>query len=88
MTTVCVDFCPNRLVRDAKRAIIGLLMFTGVVALAHCGTGCKPVQVPTTTEQAYTAEIVACAATAGYPGAYDEDADKRCRAEVNKRYGL
>ena len=83
-----VSFSSERLVRDCKRALAGLVMFAGLSMLAHCGSGCNAIQAPTTLEQSYTTEIVACAATAGYPGAYDEQADRRCRADVNCRYGL
>lgn len=88
MSSVTFQFCPKQLARDTKRAFLALVAFAGIVMVSHCGSGCKPAQAPTDLEQAYTTEIIACAATAGYPGAYDERADMRCRAEVNCRYGL
>ena len=86
--TATFEFSPEGFLRDMKRALYGLLAFAAIVGVAHCGSGCKPAQAPNDLEQAYTAEIVACAATAGYPGAYDRDADLRCRAEVDCRYKL
>ncbi len=86
--TATFEFSPAQFVRDAKRAAMAVLAFAAIVGVAHCGTGCKPAQAPNDLEQAYTTEIVACAATAGYPGAYDREADLRCRAEVDCRYKL
>lgn len=86
MTTVTVDFDHSRLIRDAKRALLGLALFVGAVGVAHCGTGCLPAQAPTVEEQGYTADIVACAYFAGYPGPYDHQADMECRDKVNCRY--
>ncbi len=89
MTTMTFEFSTDGLVRSAKRAAIGLVLFAGTcVSLAHCGLGCMPAQEPTQAERNYTTEIIACAATAGYPGAYDHESDMRCRAKVDCKYGL
>lgn len=82
--SITFEFCPKQLWVDAKRAAIAVLVFASVVGVAHCGSGCMPAESP--TETAYTNEIVACAATAGYPGAYDHEADMRCRAAVDCKY--
>ncbi len=88
MSTIVFHYCHADLVRVVRRAAVSLALFIGVCMVAHCGTGCKPVQSPSTLEQSYTAEIIACAATAGYPGVYDHQADMRCRAAVDCKYGL
>lgn len=85
---VVVEFSPTQLMANAKKAVLALAMFAGITVMAHCGKGCMPAQAPTDLEQSYTTEIVACAATAGYPGDYDRAADMRCRHEVDCRYGL
>lgn len=72
----------------AKACIVGLGIIFGLTAFANCNEGCKPAQDVTEAERNYTTEIIACAATAGYPGAYDHAADMRCRAGVDCRYGL
>lgn len=59
-----------------------LLCVTIVVA-----SGCKPVGSPSAADE-YTTRIIACAATAGYPGDYDEQADMRCRNGVNCEFHL
>lgn len=88
MSTCTIQYSHEALVRDAKRALVALAMFIGVVSVAHCGSGCRPAQAPTDLERNYTTEIVACAATAGYPGVYDHAADMRCRAVVDCKYKL
>ncbi len=88
MSSVCINFSTQTLVRDLKRAAAAVGLFAAIVAVAHCGTGCKPALEPTLSEQAYTADIIACAALAGYPGAYDHEADMRCRATVDCKYGI
>ena len=72
----------------AKATAAALLVLFGVTAVGHCGTGCLPSQGPTSAEQSYTTEIIACAATAGYPGAYDRASDMACRHKVDCKYGL
>lgn len=88
MSYVTVSYSHQNLVLCAKRALIGLLMFIGIAGVAHCGVGCEPAKDPTALEQSYTTAIIACAATAGYPGAYDHAADMRCRAQVDCVYGV
>lgn len=88
MSTVSIQYSHDGLLRAARRAVAGLAVFIGACMVAHCGSGCMPAQGPHSMEQAYTAEIVACAATAGYPGAYDHEADMRCRRGVDCKYGL
>lgn len=74
-----------------KTSLFALGVIFGMAGFAHCSSGCaefgKP-QDPTEAERNYTTEIIACAATAGYPGAYDHTADLRCRKGVDCRYGL
>jgi len=72
----------------AKATAAALLVLFGVTAVGHCGSGCLPAQGPTSAEQSYTTEIIACAATAGYPGNYSYESDMRCRDEVDRRYGF
>jgi hypothetical protein len=85
VSTIAVEFSHENLVRDLKRAAIGLAMFCGITMLAHCGTGCLPAIQPT-VDQDYTSEIVSCAAMAGYPGQYDKAEDLKCRAAVDCKY--
>lgn len=56
-----------------------------IVIVMLCG--CKPAS-DVTQEDKYTTEIIACAATAGFPGAYDHAADMRCRHTVDCKYGV
>jgi hypothetical protein len=75
---------------DGAFELLAVVCLIGLfAATSQCGAGCKPVQ-DSLTDPAhnYTTEIVACAATAGYPGAYDRAADMRCRDGVNRRYNL
>ena len=69
-----------------------LVAVATVFAIGSCNAGCAEFREPRTPEEDlernYTAEVVACAAMAGYPGAYDRGADMRCRSEVDCRYGL
>ena len=88
MSTIAFHYSHENMALTAKRALIGLSIFIGACMVAHCGTGCQPAQDPTALEQGYTAEIVACAATAGLPGPYDHDADMKCRAKVDCKYKL
>ncbi len=88
MSALTVEFSNEGLVRDAKKAFLAVLLFAGIVSVAHCGSGCLPANSPTVEEQSYTTAIIACAATAGYPGSYDRQADLRCRAEVDCDFGV
>ena len=87
MSTIAIQYSHDDLVRCLRRAALGLAMFVGITMLAHCGTGCQGVKSPTAADD-YTTRIIACAATAGYPGAYDHAADMRCRNGVNCEFGL
>jgi hypothetical protein len=83
-----VEFCPRKLARDAKSAAVGIALFILVCIVAQ---GCKLFQSKEAgelIEHAYAIELMNCAATAGLPGPYDEAADKKCRAEVDCRYGV
>lgn len=84
---VIVEFSPKQLVSHMKKAAAAVLVFAGLTMAAHCGTGCLPASSPS-VEDDYTTAIIACAATAGYPGAYDHAADMRCRADVDCKFGL
>ncbi len=88
MSTVVIEYSHENLVRDLRRAAMGLAMFMGITMLAHCGTGCLPASEPQTAREEYENAIIACAATAGYPGAYDHESDMLCRAGVDCRFGL
>ena len=57
--------------------------------LALVLTGCWPEArtAEEALERAYVTDVIACAKTAGYPGAYDEASDLRCRAKVDCKYG-
>lgn len=84
-----IHFTPRQLLNSCRDMLVCLGIIAGLAAVANCESGCAAFgQGPTTTEQSYTTEIVACAATAGYPGAYDRASDMRCRDQVNCRYGL
>ncbi len=87
MSTITFEFCHEKMVRDLRRAALGLAMFVGITMLAHCGTGCRPATAPSAADD-YETRIIACAATSGYPGAYDYAADMRCRNGVNCEFGL
>jgi len=60
-----------------------LLLVVAAGALVAC-----PVPPMSPEADAYTTAIIACAATAGYPGAYDYDSDMRCRNGVNCQFKL
>ena len=87
--SVVVEFCPTQLGRHTKKAAGALLLFAACVMVAHCGAGCQEA-ASSLNDPAhnYATEIIACAATAGYPGAYDSNADMRCRNGVNCKYEL
>jgi hypothetical protein len=73
---------------------LALLVMLGLAGFANCTNGCALFEGKTPTnpqeqlEHSYTTEVVACAAMAGYPGAYDRSADLACRAAVDCRYKL
>lgn len=72
-----------------KSLVLAAAVLFGVSSFATCGQGCAPsIPQPTEAERSYTTEIIACAATAGYPGAYDHESDMRCRAHVDCKYGV
>lgn len=76
--------------KAVKVMLVSMGLLFGMAGVAHCNTGCAP---PASTpaqvlERNYTTDIIACAATAGFPGAYDEASDLRCRAKVNCTYGV
>jgi hypothetical protein len=87
---VSVTITADGAVKGLRDMLVCLAVFIGLCGVAHCGTGCALFegQGPKTTEQLYTTAIVACAATAGYPGAYDREADFRCRAKVDCEFKL
>lgn len=72
-----------------KTMVIAVGLLLGLSAFGHCNQGCKPAQ-DSLDDPAhnYATEIIACAATAGYPGAYSYDSDMRCRDDVDRRYGV
>lgn len=78
-----IQYSPEALVKEAKRAVVGLLVFVGVAGFANCHTGCKPAGSAAEVEAAYTAEIIGCSAKAKTLAE-----SRTCRTEVNKRYGL
>ncbi len=84
MTSVCLSL--QGAFAGARTMFVGLLVFSGLTAAAHCNTGCKPAVVPPVEQ--YENAIIACAATAGFPGPYDHAADLACRNKVNCRFGL
>ncbi len=71
--------------RGLRDMLVCVAVLFGLAGVAHCGAGCMPVNSP---EYDYETEIIACAQTSGYPGAYDREADMRCRAAVDCRYGV
>lgn len=87
MTALCISH--KALVKSCRDMFVCLAVFVGLCGVAHCGTGCQDAK-DSLSDPAhnYATEIIACAATAGYPGAYDRSADMRCRNDVNCRYGL
>lgn len=89
MSTIAIEYSHDGLVKCMRRAAAGLAMFVGITLLAHCGTGCRPVNPPILSDaDRYQNAIIECAATAGWPGAYDHAADMKCRNEVNCAYQL
>lgn len=88
MSTVIVEFCPVTLRQHMVKAAMAVALFASAVVLANCWAGCMPARDPSAVEQEYVNAIVACAATSGYPGAYDPDGDSRCRARVDCQYGV
>lgn len=75
--------------KASRDMFLCMAVFVGLCGMAHCGAGCAEFNGATATPaELYKTEIIACAQTSGYPGAYDHDADMRCRNEVNCRWGL
>ncbi len=73
----------------SRDMILCLVVFFGLCGIAHCGTGCCPIySAPKTPQQQYEAAIIECAATSGYPGAYDYDTDMRCRNAVDCKFHM
>ncbi len=85
MSAVCLSY--KGLLKSARDMFVCMMVFVALCGVAHCGTGCKGVSSPSAADD-YTTRIIACAATAGYPGAYDHAADLRCRNGVNCEFGL
>ncbi len=82
MNAICLS--QKALYLGARDMLLAVVVFAGLCGVAHCGSGCMPANSP----DSYETAIIACAATAGYPGAYDHEADMRCRDEVNERFGV
>ncbi len=83
MTPITFSLKPDDLLREAGIALAGLLMFVSVVLVAQSCSGCKPAQTPAELEAAYTAELVACAATQPTKALV-----AACKESVNRKYGL
>lgn len=84
MSTVCQwSFDLQGLKRTLTNSIMGLALFAGVVSVANCGRGCKPVQSGAEVEAAYTAELVSCSVHAK-----TKAEASACRKAVNTKYGL
>lgn len=73
----------------ARDMLVCMAVFVGLSSLAHCSSGCQEAK-DSLDDPAhnYATEIVACAATAGYPSVYDRDSDMRCRGKVDQKYGV
>lgn len=86
--TVTLSF--GHAIAAGRMMLLSMGLLFGMAAVAHCSTGCAlPAATPEQVlERNYTTDIIACAATAGFPGAYDEASDMRCRAKVNCQYGV
>lgn len=84
-----VTVSKEHLVEGLREWAAILLMFAGLASLAHCNQGCQ-VAKDSMNDPAhnYATEIIACAATAGYPSVYDRDSDMRCRGKVDQKYGV
>lgn len=83
MSAVAISFNHDDLVKQARRAAIGLFLFVGVVTFSHCGFGCKPLRTPGEVEAEYTTRILACSATAK-----TKAEASACRRAVNAEFGL
>lgn len=70
------------LVQGAKTAFLGAAVVLVLTAMDSCTTGCGP-HAPGAREAAYSAEQLECVRRA----ATLEDS-RRCRAEVDARFGL
>ena len=82
---------PMEMAKSCRDMLVAVAVFCGLVLVANCGSGCALFEGPhgpKTIEQLYTTAIVACAATAGYPGAYDRESDMRCRRKVDCDFEL
>lgn len=69
-----------------KSMAVAVALLLGMTAMAHCNSGCQmftDTASQTPAEDAYTAAINGCAATAGLPGKYDRAKDLDCRAKVD-----
>lgn len=87
MTHVKISY---EVIRNTCRDMLFCMGVFGALSMAaHCGTGCTPVR-DSLNDPAhnYATEIIACAATAGYPSVYDRDSDMRCRGKVDAKYGV
>lgn len=82
MSTCTIHFSPEKLLNEAKKALFGLSVFCGLVAVAH-GCACMPITSPAEVDAAYRAELVGCSKTAP-----TLEASKACRRAVNTKYGL
>ncbi len=83
MSTCEVVFSLHDLHKGLWKAAGAVLVFAGLVSVAHCGSGCKPPQSTAEVEAAYTAELVSCSVHA--PTLAEA---KACRRAVNTKYGL
>lgn len=81
----CITLSARGLIEGLRDMVIGVAIVLAIASFANCESGCGglPGRTPTALEQAYTAEIVACAATSA-----SHEEDEKCRRNVNNRYGL
>ena len=85
--TITVSY--RRIVETAQEMFLVVMFFVAVTSVAHCGVGCTPVKDSLgDPAHNYATEIIACAATAGYPSSYSYDSDMLCRDKVDRRYGV
>jgi hypothetical protein len=73
----------ERLRGAASEWFVAAMFLLGVTTLPHCMGGCRPVDAPTRAETNYTADIMACSASAK-----TLKEARECRASVNQKYGL
>lgn len=90
MNVPAITLSSVHIVKSMKLMLVSIGLLFGMASVAHCSTGCAqdPVTPEQVLERNYTTDIIACAATAGFPGAYDEQSDMACRAKVNCKYGV